>query len=122
MKRLGVVAAVAVLSSGVVGACGGSSSGSGSSSTTAAEPAMSATVVAKDLSFKPSSVRLKAGGTVTWEFKDAPTPHNVTAADKSYASDNKTDGTYVHTYDQAGTYKYTCTIHPAMNGTVTVTP
>jgi plastocyanin len=119
MKRLAVMALVATL--GGAGACGGGSSGSGSSSTTSAGPAMTATVVAKNLAFTPATVRLQAGGTVTWKLNDSPTPHNVTATDKAYASENLTSGEYTHTYDQPGTYKYTCTIHPGMKGTVIVT-
>ena len=119
MKRLGLLAACLAV---VLAACGGGSSddGSGDNADKGGPPPQAARVVAKDLAFKPSKVRLAAGGTVTWEFKDGATPHNVTADDKAYASNNESSGTYSHTYDKPGTYKYTCTIHPAMKGTVVV--
>ena len=103
----------------VLGACGGGSDGDGAQGD-AGPAATTARVVAKDLEFKPSKVRLLVGGTVTWSFEDGSTPHNVVASDKSYTSDNKTSGTFAHTYDKPGVYKYVCTIHPAMKGSVTV--
>lgn len=30
-------------------------------------------------------------------------------------------GTYSHTFDEPGTYEYTCSVHRYMTGTVTVT-
>jgi plastocyanin len=31
-------------------------------------------------------------------------------------------GTFSHTFTTAGSYPYTCTIHPSMVGTITVNP
>jgi len=80
---------------------------------------MSATVVLKDISFKPKSVTVEAGGTVEWKWEDGSIPHNVTFAD--FNSGTQTSGTFSHVFPTAGTYTFSCTIHPTMKGTVTVT-
>ncbi len=78
-------------------------------------------VVVKDLAFKPSTMSVKAGSEVTWTFEDKNIPHNVTAADGSFRSQNLSKGTFVHRFDRPGSFPYTCTIHPAqMRGTVEV--
>ncbi|HEV7888881.1 MAG TPA: plastocyanin/azurin family copper-binding protein [Acidimicrobiales bacterium] len=121
MKRLPLFAAALGL---VAGACGGGSgSGSATTETTAGgPPAMTATVQAKDLAFKPSKARIAVGGTVTWEFVDGTVPHNVVANDSSFKSEILTTGTFTHTFDKPGTFKYTCTIHPVMKASVTAVP
>jgi plastocyanin len=118
MKRIALWAAVAAAIA--LPACGGSSGGGSDDGGSTGSGSGGTTVVVKDLAFKPAKLTVSAGATVTWEFKDKPTPHNVTATDKAYASDTITEGNYTHTFDQAGTYKYTCTIHPAMKGTIVV--
>jgi plastocyanin len=123
MRRLALCVAAAAV---VTGACGGSG-GSGTTATSsgsgpgvAGGAPTSASVSAKGLAFTPSTVRIAKGGTVTWKFEDNPTPHNVTAADGSFKTDNLTSGTYSHTFTTAGSFKYSCTIHPSMKGTVVV--
>jgi plastocyanin len=130
MKRLVLLVAVVAL---LVSACGGGGSdkpsvaagdgaggGHDTATTHGAGPAPTEVkVVAKDLAFKPSKAKVAVGGTVTWSFEDGSVPHNVVADDKSFKSENLTTGTFSHTFDKAGTFKYTCTIHPAMKGTVT---
>ena len=44
--------------------------------------------------------------------------HNVTG--DGYASATRTSGTFIHTFTAPGTYKYSCTIHTGMTGTVVV--
>jgi plastocyanin len=122
MKRLAMFAASAALVA--AGACGSSGSKGGSTTLTkgsvVGSPGMTASVTAKNIAFSPATVRIAKGGTVTWHFDDGATPHNVTAEDSSWKSDNETSGTFAHTFNSAGTYKYSCTIHPSMKGTVVV--
>jgi plastocyanin len=65
---------------------------------------------------------VKVGQKIEWTNDDS-VPHNVTA--QSGASfQSKTfgqGGTYSFTPKKAGTIQYVCTIHPGMNGTLTVT-
>lgn len=79
------------------------------------------TVVLEDIAFKPSTISVKAGDTVTWKFEDKGIPHNVVANDESFKSDIKDSGVFEHTFEKRGTFSYSCTVHPGMNGMVKVT-
>ncbi len=68
--------------------------------------------------FDPNGLRITSGTTVTWRWDDGSTLHNVTFDD--FGSDTQTQGTYAHTFDEAGTFPYVCTLHPNMTGTVVV--
>ncbi len=57
-----------------------------------------------------------------WRFEDGSVPHNVTANNNAFKSSTTNKGTYTHTFPSAGTFKYRCTIHSGMTGTVVVTP
>lgn len=80
-------------------------------------------VTIADFNFSPSTIKVKAGDTVTWTNQDT-TSHTVTADVKS---SDAPDGpqiakgeTYSFTFKKAGTYTYHCSIHPSMRGTVIV--
>ncbi|MBV9860239.1 MAG: cupredoxin family copper-binding protein [Alphaproteobacteria bacterium] len=79
-------------------------------------------VVIDDFTFGPAVMTVARGTTVTWTNKDDD-PHTV-ASDgdpklfKSPALD--TDQSFAFTFNEAGTFKYFCTIHPRMRGTVVV--
>ena len=72
--------------------------------------------------FSPATITVKVGTKVTWTNTDV-VKHNV-------AMDDNADGpssqmlakgdTYTYTFTKAGTYKYHCTPHPYMKGTVVV--
>ncbi|HUH79071.1 MAG TPA: cupredoxin family copper-binding protein [Methanoregula sp.] len=91
----------------------------------AAGPSSTAAVAIKGLEFNPGSVTIGAGATVTWtNFDDV--PHTVTSLSPSpekFDSGSISRGqTFSRTFTLAGTYPYTCTIHPFMKGTVVVVP
>jgi plastocyanin len=74
-------------------------------------------------SFDPPSVDISAGGTITWTFLGgAGDQHNVTFSTGGSPSNigNTGSGTASRTFTTAGTYHYSCTNHPGMNGTVVV--
>jgi plastocyanin len=80
-----------------------------------------AKVLIQGFSFKPSSITVGVGSTVTWENQDS-APHTV-ASDSGgeLASGTLSNGgTYAHTFNAPGTYPYHCGIHRSMKGTVTV--
>ncbi|MGZ4586034.1 MAG: cupredoxin domain-containing protein [Mycobacterium sp.] len=71
--------------------------------------------------FAPATLTVAAGTTVTWTNRDEE-PHTVAASDGSFHSPGMgTGATYTHTFTDAGTYDYVCSIRPMMHGTVVVT-
>ncbi|HYT81895.1 MAG TPA: Ig-like domain-containing protein [Gemmatimonadales bacterium] len=76
--------------------------------------------------FDPQSVTIAAGGTVTWTWVGLPTVgHNVTFAGgtpANCANETAAGATCQRTFSTAGTFNYSCTNHPGMNGSVTVVP
>lgn len=77
----------------------------------------STTVNVDDNVFEPESVEVATGDTVTWEWVGSE-PHNVNADD--FQSDIQQEGTFEHTFEEAGSYDYVCTVHPGMAGTIEV--
>jgi plastocyanin len=71
------------------------------------------------LAYSPASVRVRAGDTVVWRNSDTQ-PHTVTSVGgRTLGSGTLEPGkTYRHTFAKAGTYRYNCSIHPDMKGTV----
>lgn len=71
--------------------------------------------------FDPETVTIAAGTTVTWTNKDE-VPHTVASSDKSFkgSAGLDTGDSYSYTFDKPGTYKYYCTLHPFMTGTIVV--
>jgi plastocyanin len=79
-------------------------------------------VLIDNFTFGPGALTVPRGTKVTWTNKDDD-PHTVASVDdpklfKSPALD--TDETFAFTFSEAGTFKYFCTIHPRMQGTVVV--
>jgi plastocyanin len=96
-------------------------SGGGSyRATPKAHKSASASVTMGDLFFSPASVSIAAGDTVTWH-NTGQAPHNATADDGSFKTPTLNNGQSAsHTFTQAGTFSYICTIHPNMKGTIRV--
>ena len=75
----------------------------------------------ESIKFAPESVSVKAGDTITWTNNDS-VGHDVTGDNfKSGDPGAMQNGdTYENTFDKAGTFEYVCTVHPGMEGTITV--
>jgi len=72
-------------------------------------------------SYSPVSFTVTVGTTVTWLNNDTAT-HTVTESNGMFDSGPLTPGaTFSYTFTQPGTYKYSCTYHPWMTGTIIVT-
>lgn len=96
----------------------GNSQPTSSSASTAAPSGT--TVDIKNFMFKPMTLSVAVGSKVTWKFEDAAN-HTVVADDKSFSSPSMSNGqTYSFTFSKAGTYKYVCSIHPFMHGSIVV--
>jgi plastocyanin len=109
VRRLVLAVALAAAVS-LTSACGG---GSNKPAATLNGP----TVLVRALSFDPDKIDAKVGETVIWKWEDR-NPHNVTFP--NFHSSTKSSGTYTHTFSSPGDYKYHCTLHPTMTGTVRV--
>ncbi|MFO0622537.1 MAG: cupredoxin domain-containing protein [Polyangia bacterium] len=81
----------------------------------------SAVITVQDDYYSPKEVTIPVGGKVRWVFRAA-SQHGVFPWDMGFpASDTMAQGTYEHTFNQAGTFDYGCAIHGrAMPGTVIV--
>ena len=89
------------------------------STAVAGEPSASV-VVAKEFMFSPATLTVAAGTTVTWSNRDEE-PHTVvseTGLFRSAALD--TNESFSFRFDQPGTYRFVCSIHPQMTGTIIV--
>jgi len=98
--------------------------GSGSTAdTTAAETTAGAKneITIESNSFKPDSLTIKAGDTVTWINKDGYS-HTVASKNGEFDSGNMAGGAkFSFTFDKEGTYDYICSIHTFMTGKIVVT-
>ncbi len=74
----------------------------------------------KSLKFTPSKVTVKPGQRIDFKWNEG-VAHNV-VFDKTRKSKtvSKKGTVWSTTFDKEGTYKYKCTLHPGMNGQVTV--
>jgi plastocyanin len=79
-----------------------------------------------DFAFEPATLTVPVGTTVTFVNMD-PTEHTVTNGKDGKAIENpafdekvRSGESVTVTFDKAGTFDVTCTIHPTMNMTVTV--
>jgi plastocyanin len=143
MTRARLVAALAATALAAAG-CGGSSSdstttssspppaattppsttppgpGSGGGSSASAGAESKASVPIRGFKFVPATIKLKAGGTITWTNHDS-TAHTATAKDGSFNTGTLNEGqSKTITFRKPGTYAYVCAFHKFMQGTVVV--
>jgi amicyanin len=76
-------------------------------------------VTIDNFTFAPAELKVKVGDTVTWTNHDD-IPHTVVSAGKFRSKALDTDNSYSFTFTAAGDYKYFCSLHPHMTGTITV--
>ena len=75
-------------------------------------------VLIKDFKFRPDSITINKGDTITWTHP-GPASHTVKFVD-SESPILKNGTSYSKTFNAAGTFPYECGIHPYMKGKVTV--
>jgi plastocyanin len=92
-----------------------------------AEAESGAKVSMKDISFQPSNVTVAKGGSVTWTNDDS-VGHDVTKESGPGPEFKSGDpggigggDAFTQKFNTPGSIKYVCTVHPGMEGTVTVT-
>ncbi len=120
----GIIIAILVILLGVAGwwFLKPQSSTNSKSTTSSSEKAVAGQAIEiKDFAYSPATLTVKAGETVTVTNKDA-AGHSITADDGSFdtgvLSQNEA-GTFTAP-TQPGTYKFHCTPHPSITGTLVV--
>jgi plastocyanin len=88
--------------------------------TAAAASTADATISISEFMFSPLSLTVTAGTTVRWKNLDAE-PHTIRGVESNFRS-NPLDqnDSFEFKFDQPGTYRYLCSIHPQMLGTIVV--
>jgi plastocyanin len=76
-------------------------------------------VTIDNFTFAPAELTVKVGTTVTWSNHDD-IPHVIVSAGKFRSKTLDTDDSYSFTFTTAGEYKYFCSLHPHMTGTIKV--
>lgn len=115
---IGAAVLLLLLAALVVTACGGGGGTGGTTATTVG--AGGAQVVLKGFAFDPATVTIKAGESVTWTNQDSAN-HTVVADNGEFKSSDLANGaTFTFKFDKAGSYAYSCSVHPSMKATVVV--
>ena len=79
-----------------------------------------ATVAIHNFMFSPVSVTVAVGTTVQWKNMDGE-PHTIRGVDTGFASGAlDQNDSFAFKFDKPGTYRYVCSIHPQMVGTIVV--
>lgn len=82
------------------------------------------TIVIEGMKFVPESLEVSSGDTVIWINKDF-FPHTVTSVKKDVkdgldSGEIKANASWKFMANRTGTFPYICTLHPVMNGSLTV--
>ncbi|AKB85188.1 cupredoxin family copper-binding protein [Methanococcoides methylutens] len=77
-------------------------------------------VLIEDFKFKPATLQISIGDTVTWINMDS-APHTATSNEEGFDSGGLSkDESFSFTFEEAGNYDYICTFHPYMEGEIIV--
>ncbi len=77
-------------------------------------------VVIKGHAFVPAEVTIKTGDVIRWTNQDA-MGHTATASDGEFDTGNLSkNAKFSVKFDEAGTFDYTCELHPSMLGKIIV--
>jgi plastocyanin len=103
------------------GGGGGGGSCPGSAAVTESGTATTKISATDTLQFSPSSSNAKVGDVVQWTNTGS-VLHNITFDADSCLTDSsfQPQATWEIKFSKAGTYAYHCTIHPGMDGSITV--
>lgn len=120
ISRVPLAVMIAALALMALAGCTGPSAGGGATTPPASSggAAGSATVVEKNYSFTPNSLNVNVGDVVTFTNQDS-VAHDVSINGQDLG--NQAPGQSVTwTAATAGTFPFSCLIHPSMTGQVTV--
>jgi plastocyanin len=113
------VCVVVLLALAMIGCAGGmSTSGSTGTPSGGTTAGGGTTVVEKGFAFEPATLEVKVGDTVTFTNEDS-APHNVNIDSKDLGNQPR-GASVTWAAAKAGSFPYTCTIHPSMAGEIVV--
>jgi len=112
---IGVVALSAVC----VSAFGGGNVGDAEQGTVISDEAQ-VKVDIRDFTFQPEDLTIQAGTEIVWENRDR-APHTATAEGEFDSGTLGRGDSYSVTFEEPGTYRYICAIHPYMTAKIVVT-
>ena len=106
---------------GVVAALAFTASVAGATEPVAATAEAANTIKLEHFMFAPGTLTVPVGTTVHWKNLDGE-PHTTVSIDGLFRSGALDQGdSYDFTFKTAGQYRYVCSIHPQMVGTIVVT-
>ncbi len=72
-----------------------------------------------NFTFGPQELKVKSGTTVTWTNEDD-IPHTVVSPNNFRSKPLDSEDKFSFTFTTPGSYKYFCSLHPHMTGTIVV--
>jgi plastocyanin len=83
-------------------------------------PPKTHTVLIEGLANQPPALTVKAGDSIVWTNKD-PFPHTVTSQAGGFDSGSlQPEKSWTYVASKKGDFRYVCTLHPTMSGTLRV--
>jgi plastocyanin len=83
-----------------------------------AQPPQANSVIIENFAFSPASLTIEKGKTVTWTNEDS-APHTI-KSDTFNSGTLNTGDKFQFTFNNAGTFDYSCGIHPSMKAKIIV--
>lgn len=119
MKKIAILTLVAV-GAIVLGGCSlyGGASNSSSTSTSPTSSVGANAINIQNFAFNPATLTIKKGITVTWTNNDS-AQHQIKSATFNSSQLGKGQS-FSFTFNDAGTFDYSCAIHPSMLGKIIV--
>ena len=83
-------------------------------------PSATKNVSVVNFAFMPKTARITRGTTVRWKNTTTTTTHTTTSDTGLWNRTLAPGATFSRTFNRAGTFRYHCTIHPSMTGSIVV--
>jgi plastocyanin len=85
-----------------------------------AAPVATKNVSVVNFAFMPKTATVARGTTIKWKNTTATTTHTTTSNTGLWNKTLAPGATFSRTFNRTGTFRYHCTIHPSMTGSIVV--